>query len=325
MKRFVLLMLAIVMPMVVMAQTTVFSDNFSSSTINVAPTPPTSSSTTWEIAATKNATAATIVGTGDLKLTLNSATTSGFLEAQALFTTTPVTLASAGDYIRLSYTFTDTANILTTGASQLYAGLYNSGGSAPTNGLANAGLTATAGSIYATGGAQLWQGYNGRIGYVTNASAIYTRPQQNGAGTTSANQSLLGNTGGGSYVNPTGANLVSATGGAALTTGSIYTDVLVFTYNGSGLVVSNILYSGAGMGGSVVYSQTATAAIPLTLSFDGLAIGTRYNGATSANPIMDVSLVTVDALIQPIPEPSIVALAGLGGLLGLAFARRMRR
>ena len=90
---------------------TVFSDTFSSSTMNSAsPAAPTATTTDYAVLSGKNATGSSI-GASDLKLTMLS-TTSGFVEAQARFATTPLTLAATGDYIQLRATFTATAGIL---------------------------------------------------------------------------------------------------------------------------------------------------------------------------------------------------------------------
>lgn len=320
-----LMALSTSIPLVVSAQTTVFSDNFSNgSTLNGTGTA-TASSTSYDIASTKAATSS--LAAGDLKLGLPG-TTSGFVEAQAVFATTPISLSTVGDNLHLTYTFTDTLNILFAGGSQLYNGLYNSGGSAPATGLQSSGLTGTAGSPYATGGAALWKGYNGRIGYTTNTSAIYTRPQQSGAGTTSANQSLLGHTGTGAYANPSGGNLVSSSGaGASLTASSVYTLDFSITLSGlNTLAITNTLYSGTGTGGSVLFTEggAASGANYFTNSFDAFAIGDRYNFGTSAASTLDISSITISDYIQSVPEPGTLALAGSGLLLALGVYRRSR-
>src|SRR5207248_4773504 len=110
-----------------------FTDNFTNgSTVNGTSTPggtPTASSTSYDIASTKNATASTI-SSGVLTLKLNAATTSGWVESQALFATNQVSLTAVNDYIEMTVVFTNTARTLLAGgnASLLYLGLYNSGG-----------------------------------------------------------------------------------------------------------------------------------------------------------------------------------------------------
>jgi hypothetical protein len=324
-----LLAAALSLPLSGLAQTTVFSDNFSNgSTLNGTSTPggtPTASSTSYDIASTKTATSS--MGANDLKLGLPS-TTSGFLEAQAVFSSSYITLGNVGDTIHLKFTFTDTAAILTTGASQLYVGLFNSGGSAPRTGLQSSGLSATAGSGNATGGTQLWLGYNARIGYVTNTSAIYTRPQQSGAGTSSANQSLLANTGGGSYVNPVGANLTSSSSGAALTAASQYTLDYQISLSAVGtLAITNTLYTGPDITGTLVFTEGALAsgANYLTNSFDAFGIGYRFAAPTGVASTIDISSITITDSIASVPEPGTLALTGIGVALAAGWYRRTRK
>ena len=150
-KQFILTALLFAVPPAVMAQTPVFTDHFSSgSTTNGISIPggtPTASSTSYDIASPKTAT--NLAPAGHLKIGLSAATGSGYFEAQALFAGTPVTLATVGDYINFSYTFTNSANLLAGGIkSAIFIGLYNSGGVAPLTNLANAGLySATAGAL----------------------------------------------------------------------------------------------------------------------------------------------------------------------------------
>lgn len=189
------------LPLAAAAQTTVFSDNFSNgSTFNGTSTPggtPTASSTSYDFDSTK--TGSESISSGNLTFGLSSATTSGLIEGEALFTSTPVTLQTVGDYIDLTYTFTDNNGTLLAGgtSSSIVNGLFNSGGgNTPVAGTAGTSgnavtLNTTAGSPYATGNAASWQGYVGRITESGGTDEFYTRPLQNGTGTTSANQDLL--------------------------------------------------------------------------------------------------------------------------------------
>lgn len=321
---------------VAQADTTVFTDNFSNgSTVNGASIPggtPLASSTSYDIASTKAATTGSAISAGQLRLSLNAATTGGFVEAQALFRSSPITLASTGDYIDLTYTFANTSGTLLAGgtASYLWTGLYNSGGAAPVAGsLNNSGLNTTAGSAYATGNAAGWQGYASRISN-GGTSQLYTRLPQTGVGTTSANQELLGNNvGSGAYNNPAGSQIGSSqTSAVALTAGAQYTLAYRLTYDAgaNNLVITDSLYSGTSATGTPLLTQTGTAsgATMPTLSFDGLAIGLRNSG-TSYNPLIDISLITVTANIAPVvPEPSSAALA-LAGIAALGLIQRRHR
>src|SRR5207302_1886127 len=114
-----------------------------------------------------------------------AATSSGAWEAQARFTLTPVTL-NVGDSIEETMVFTPT-NLAAGTTSTFLMGLFNSHGNAPTNQLSNAGLTATTGSPFATGNAQLWEGYVGRFAGTGGADQTFVRPQQTGSNTTSGN------------------------------------------------------------------------------------------------------------------------------------------
>jgi hypothetical protein len=81
-----------------------------------------------------------------------------------------------GDYIQIYYTFSDTANVLNGNSGNgfsLVTGLYNSGGSAPTNGtsLWNTGL-ASGQTSAVTGGTQNWLGYSGNIALVPHLLKI---------------------------------------------------------------------------------------------------------------------------------------------------------
>jgi len=308
----------------VLANTTVLSDSFSTSTLNVAPSTPTASSTTYEVASTKN-TAGSSIAAGDLHLTMAS-TSSGFVEAQALFASSPIVLANPGDFIDFTLVFTNTAGILLTSKSNssLTMGLFDSGGVAPLAGvLTNAGLSATAGSPYATNGVQLWQGYVGRI-IQSGTAQLLTRPQQNGAGTTSANQDLLfNNVGGGAFNNPTGGTIrQQGSSVVALTAGSVYTAYLRLTYDGTNISVTNALFSGGDMTGTQLFGLGGSTNSLFSPSFDGLAFGWRYSGS-SGDPatIMDVNSIMVTTNV---PEPStiILVLGGLGALIG---TRRFRK
>lgn len=323
-------------PLAVMAQTAVFSDNFSNgSSFNGTSTPggtPTASSTSYDFSSSK--TGVESITPGNLTYGLNGATGSGFIEGQALFTTTPIALQTTGDYVDLTYTFTDTANLLAGGTSSyIMTGLFNSGGNAPVAGTAGVSgntvtLSTTTGSSFATGNAANWQGYVGRLAQSGGNSEVYTRPLQNGAGTTSANQDVLGNNfGGGAYNNPggtqVGGTVVST---LALTAGNQYTIDYRLTLSAGGvLTISDSLYNGAGTGGTQLASQSEiTSSTPLTSSFDALAIGIRNSG-TSLQPTMDLNQITITDDIQVVPEPSTFALAGLGALVfALSYRRRIQ-
>jgi hypothetical protein len=309
------------------AQNTVFSDNFQNgSTVNGTSTPggtPTASSTSYDIAASK-ASSSSVSGSG-LAVGLTASTTSGFWEAQAVFSSTPVTLATVGDYINLTYTFTDTGGLLFSTNSAIYSGLYDSAGATPVaGGLASSGLSATAGSGFATGNAATWSGYVGRFLAGAGTQQLYSRPVQNGTGTSSANQDLIGNNfGGGAYNNPTGTTGGNAPSTLVLTSGNQYTISYLLTLSAANqLTISENFFSGITATGIALGGATNTFSSVTDLNFSGLAIGARNSGV-SANPQMTVNQITITDFLQPVPEPSTIALAGIG--VGLTLLARFRR
>lgn len=314
--RFLLVLLAVVAPLFAsQAQTTFFSDNFSSSTTNKISTPggtPTASSTSYDIASTKGT--AVTIAPNLLHLTLAATTSSGFLEAQALFTTNAISLNSSNDYMEIDVVFTNSAgsifNNINTG-SALWVGLFNSGSTygvvtnwpVPFAALAASGLTTGGSSPFATGNCALWQGYVGQIS--SNATShMVTRPLQNGSLTTSAAQELLGNgAGSGAYANP-GATF-SANGPS--TTINLLTNVaytMSFRVTLSWLVpqqeltISNAIYQGVGTSGTLLFSQITTNinnASFIADAFDGFGIGALSKSATATpyDPVVDISSISV--------------------------------
>lgn len=315
-------------PLVVSAQTTVFSDTFDSGSTAQSATPasPTANSTAYEYFQQGGNPATPTVAAGDLHLA-GRTTSSSISEAEALFTATPVTLATVGDWIDLTVVFTDTQNIFPNGsASTLNVGLYNSGGVTPHQGVR---LDSTSAE---TGGSQGWNGYVGRIGGTGGAaSSIYTRAAQTANGTSSQDQDLLfnGASGSAAYNSPAGTTLGSGTQFAAgLTAASVYTlDFQISLSDAGTLTISNALYSGGVVDSANLLSSeigTATGTNLLTSSFDGFAMGWRYNSTSAANSI-DVSSISVADSIQTVPEPGTLALIGTGVVFAAACYRRSRK
>lgn len=318
-------LLTAIAPLACSAQTTFFSDNFNNgSTTNGISIPggtPTASFTSYDIASTKAALTNGITP-GQFRLALNSPTTSGFVEAQALFTTNPISLNVVGDYIDLAVVFTNTTGTVLAGGSSsaLWLGLFNSEAApgttnppVPFAALSSSGLTTATGSPYATGNCADWLGY---VGQISGGSRIITRPQQTGALTDSANQDLLGNNvGSGAFDNPAGTAITplgtNATAPPALTSGATYTlDFRITLSSQNILSVSNALYQGNSTGGTVLFSMVTTNASGanfLVTTFDGIGIGIRNSG-TSMNPLMDISsvLITGQSTI-PTGPPTITA------------------
>jgi len=298
-------LLALTAPSAVMAQQTVFSDTFGSSTLNQTNAfpggTPTASSTSYTCASAKVAPSFGI-SPGHLQIYCPS-TSSANSEVQALFTKYPVTLSSVGDYVELTYTFTDMTNQMNSvggNGSGFHMGLYHSGGTPPLGGtnLQNGGLGG-AQTAY-IGGTSNWVGYVALMNFsqtAISAWGLFTRPVQ--AIAQNINQELLFNDN-----NPKGQQLSSATNFLAplpfpnLTIGSQYSGQLRITLSAVGtLTISNALYAGVGTGGALIFSDVTTNGVTTTnvlaTSFDGLAFGFRATGGGVAwtNDINSITVV----------------------------------
>ena len=327
MKRLNLIALTLSMPLAVMAQTTVFNDTFTSGsdTLNVAPVAPTSSYTGWENVSQKNSTSSSI-NTGDFRYTLAASTSSAINEAQALFTSTPVSLSSAGQSISLEVVFTDNGGTILNGSgSYVYDGLYNAGQVAPLSGLANAGI-----ATYVAGGANGWHGFIGRSGSsaTTSASADSIVARYAQTGTATGNQAVLANNASsGLGVNPIGVILGSGAASGTFASAGVYTMYLNIALTGTGETITSDIYSGSGIGGALVSGTTAsvlsTDAANYVTTFDGLAFGFRHaNASANITPIMDVNQVLV---IADVPEPASAVMFGFGALALAMSYRHIRR
>jgi PEP-CTERM motif len=300
---------------------TIFSDTFGSgSTLNAAPAAPTANSTSYEQGLGTTVTGSSgSISSGDLSL--KSGATSTILdEVAALFTATPLTLSGTGSEIDLQVVWVDTANVLSGGstASQVALGLYDSGGSAPQQ-----GTTIFSSTSSPTGGAKGWEGYAASA-LQAGTSKIYPRPIQNNA-TLATNQELLFNNVSGtqSFHDPAAGNLsgASKTSAITLTNGSTYTSELRITLTGaSSLAVSNTLFTGAGTGGAVLWSENGTTNNATDVTFDGLAFGWRYSGTNIASQL-DIDSI---AVTTNIPEPSTWMLVASGFAVMVGLARRRR-
>lgn len=320
MKRSVLIAFLAAAPLAATAQFVVFSDNFNNgSTLNQPSVPggtPFASFTSYDVAATKAATTGPTLTNKSLHIALNSSTSSGLIEVQALFNKAPITLVNTGDYINLTYIFRMT-NAVPTTAAYIAQGFYNSGGAAPVaGGLNNSGLAGNGGSPFATGNCAGWQGYYSRI-FSNAASAAFTRPIQNAGGTTSANQDLLGPGVTGGFGNPGPVTIdTTETATVSLTPGAYYTisyTIALTDSNAPTLTITNNLYSGAGTGGTLLFSQTnvATGTNYLTNSFDGIAFGRRETGSILVS--MDITNITISENIAGLPgQPFDVTGGGIG-------------
>jgi autotransporter-associated beta strand protein len=308
------------------AQQTVFYDTFGYSSLeqtNIAGGIPgglpTASQTSYTVASAKNA-LSTTVGTNHLQL-ITSATSSGNSEVHALFTKFPVTLASVGDYVEMTYTFTDLAPVLqssSAAADALFLGIFNSGGVAPQSGpvLANGGFSSSL-TTADVGGTVNWVGYSSQMYNYNNNWRLFARPVQTAQN--NLNQGVLYNypLGGasGGVINPPSPNL---------TPGQPYTVQLRVTLSAAGqLTVSNALYLGADLTATQFTntSWVVTGANVLTTNFDSLAIG--YRAADSKIWTNDINNITVVAALAAQAGPYYFVTSGgnpcAGGLtIGLS-------
>lgn len=300
-----------------LAQTTVFSDDFSGSSLNSArPGAPTATSTSYATVSTQPLGISSI-GTGHLNLSVPSSG-NGY-QIQALFTSSPVTLAAIGDYIQLAVTFTDTGGFLNPTNGTLCIGMYNTGQVGPiAGGVSNEN---SANTDHATGGAQNWVGYTGQI--VTNHSYLNLRTAQTGSGNNNQDVAFGGFISATKGYNNPMSSIGTNNGSVFLAAGGQYTMVLKYQLTGAGaLAVDTSLYAGAGTTGTQLsdFSTTASDANFLTDTFDGLAFGFYEN--KTQNSAIDINQIVVSDMLQPVPEPAVFAVTGLGLLF---LARRFRR
>jgi hypothetical protein len=292
----------------------IFSDNFTTSTLNnAAPAAPSASSTNYQVLSTKDSTGSSIAA-GSLNLTMAN-TSSGFAELQALFATSPVSLTQTGHYLEARVGFTS-AGLNLLGNSTLNVALLNSGGAGPVPGTQLNNSQLDDAGVFTTGNAAGWLGYVARVGRAGGAaSQFFTRPAQVGETTAEAQDALFNNAGGGAFDNPSGTVVQSGGAGATLTNGNAYTLTLRATYDaGTSLVTLDYNLSG---GSGTIDSLTGitTVATTLTTGFDAFSIG--YRGTDSQGPFsLNLNSLVIESNV--VPEPSSLALllfAGCGTFL----------
>jgi fibronectin-binding autotransporter adhesin len=309
-RNFACALLALTAPLAAKAEQTVFLDTFGSSSLNQTNIPggipggtasdlTPYSATSYTIGSSKDA-RNTRISSGHFNL-ITANTSSGNTEAQARFSATPIKLESVGDYIELTYTFTDTRGVLqndTSGTGTLLFGLFNSFGVAPQSGAAaaslqNSGFAAL--TTAATGGTREWVGYGGEMAN-TGAWRLRNRPAQiSGANAgNNNNQNLLY----GSLINsPGGANGGAVTPGTPnLVIGTAYTVQFRATLTDVGqITLWEALYTGTDTSGTL-FSNTSwvvTGANVLTTQFDSLAVG--YRAGTPVSWTNDITQIKVVA------------------------------
>lgn len=289
---------------------TVFNDAFSTSTLNsLSPVAPTATATSYEMISSKAWSPTPSIAAGHLQFGI-AATGSGSVEVQALFTNSPVTLATLGDSLSLTVTFTNTSGLLTT-TNALAFGLYRSGQNFPVPGGLNATAT-TNSSGNTTGNAQTWAGYVGQIGFTGNSSQIMTRAAQTGIANNNQDAVTTGSSSS-SYNNPAAATVgtASLTPSVTLTTGNPYTEVLRITLTAANtLAITNCLYSGTDSNGVLLsqFGGIASGATYLTNAFDALAVGWRATSSSAATAIDINKIIVTSTLTVPTTIPNPVSL-----------------
>jgi hypothetical protein len=213
----------------------------------------------------------------------------------------PVTLLNAGDTLTLTWQFTLTGVGAQNSSQNFRLAVVN---------------TPTAARLSADGspGSSTYSGY----GMLMNMAPVIANSnpfqlvERIDPGTSSALLSA-----GGSWTGLGNGATVGATGYVDAT---LYTYMLQLTLNGSGGLDIVSSMSGGSLNNTGIASVSITDPTPNSLSFDTFSI--RPSSATGSAQIWDTSLLRVE--LSQIPEPSILALAGLG-VLALVSARRARR
>ena len=276
---------------------TVFNDVFSTSTVDsTTPSAPTGTATSYEVVSSKPWSPTPGAGAGHLKYGIGT-TSSGCVEMEALFTSTPFALASVGDSLSLTVTFTNTSGLLTQPLTMGF-GLFASGQNEPVPGGLN-GKLSSGSSDNATGNAQSWSGFVAQLAFTGDSSFIMTRPPQTGADNN--NQDVVTSGSSASYSNPAGTTVGTASSAPSITlvAGNPYTEELTITLMATNtLAITNFLYSGTNTIGALLsqFGGEASGATYLTNTFDALGIGWRAMSNTNATEI-DINQITVNETV----------------------------
>lgn len=231
-------------------------------------------------------------------------TSSAAAMIEALFTTTPVTLANNGEYIEITATFNGTGPLLTAkNGSMIAIGLYDAQQVAPYPG----GQYDHAAGNAPTGYAENWKGnyYNfSWIGATATQSGVY---QRTGA-TVAQNQEVIYKNVSAADVVPAGtAGIGSASASAdsnLLTASQPYTIVMrIMRETAATIQVDAYMYEAATATGTPIYARTHTGVAASSLKFDALAFGwaVKTNVAVSTANLTNIKVATGTGF--PVPQP----------------------
>lgn len=271
---------------------TVFSDNFSASSLNSgSPAAPTTNSTAYHLFSSKSWSPAPSIATDRLRFGIAS-TTSGSIEVQALFAAAPIPLTNNGDYLDLTIVFTNTTGLFAQ-SGHVGFGLYNSGGNAPIAGGLNGNATSSTSNLL--GGALGWQGYVSRIAQSNGTHRISTRPAQSSA---FGNNLDLVTEGSGSMSYTGAVNLVSTASTFTQAATQLTVNFRITLSAATTLQIESRLYSGGDTNSPLLLTQSssATGANFLTNSFDALAIGWRAT-ANSFATLLDIKSIAINTSV----------------------------
>lgn len=239
-----------------------------------------------------------------LALTVNSGSTGKVNEMFAEFA--PVSL-SEGDYVSLTVNFNSPSG-MATDTGGLLVGLYNNATVNSTNEQGSAGGSTTTGGETAAS-----QGYFGIMGYNTSAGTSTKFFSRQGGATDANELGYYSENTSGSY---TQLSSFAATGNANLGLNVNYTLTYTVTDEGAaGDQIAAIISSGS----TTLDTWTSTDASGLYNTFNQLDFGNYGKAAAVDINILSESISTT----APVPEPSVMALAGAAfGLLGVMRFRR---